>query len=128
MCHYYGSGESWSEPDGDLCNNSEGSFRSNEQLSNVKTSGRLVGSTSCFYHLSRRKDNRLIEFKWKIQTELDAPLTAFRNRSALAVPYRTAFAFQVELGYTVDKCDDNSLPEQPVASIPPTVAPGAGSS
>jgi hypothetical protein len=128
VCHSYGAGESRSKFDGGLCDNSKGPFCSNEKLSKVETSRRLMGSPSCLDHFSRRKNNRLIQFKRNNQAELNASFTTFKNHSALAVPYRTAFAFQIELDQKTDKSDNNLLPEQPVASIPPTVAPGAGSS
>ena len=76
----------------------QGTFRTDEQFCRVETRRRLVGATPSFNHLSGWEDDSLCTEPGHImlvnvnRDREKRRHTAFRNHSAFAVPYLTAFA------------------------------------
>ena len=72
--------------------NSECSLSTNEQLCSIEASGRLSGSSTSLNYFARWEYDCLYDNVRNRSLRGEAELTTFRNHSALAVPYLTAFA------------------------------------
>lgn len=77
-----------------LSYNAQGTLCADEKLGSVKSSGRLASPLTRLDNFAGRKHNRLVIVTrvTRRRTTLELTLTTFRNHSAFAVPYLTAFA------------------------------------